>query len=264
MTDELNTNYDIDPYDDDTKLGAMTPVPVKMVGETTALAADYGACQSFSVPQAAIGVVPVQLLLRRKFREEAYVLNNGPVSPVYSPSLQAFGTATSPAAGTNITTLAGIPAGVYQVTWSIEMDGTLTDGTDNNNLQLRNTTSGITYLRGINPAVAGVYQQQSITIVLGTVSTITVQVIAQATAGAIYSATLVATPLYSLGQGVNSYPVVLSHRPDTLQSASPIGLLLNVNQSQKFVSQQPVYAVAMGGIQTVSVLDQSWDSERSS
>lgn len=33
MTEEVNTNFDIDPYDDDLKLGGMNAIPVKIIRE---------------------------------------------------------------------------------------------------------------------------------------------------------------------------------------------------------------------------------------
>lgn len=33
MTEEVNTNFDIDPYDDDLKLGAISPIPVQVIKE---------------------------------------------------------------------------------------------------------------------------------------------------------------------------------------------------------------------------------------
>jgi hypothetical protein len=267
MNQPINTNYDVDPYDDELILGRAQPVLVKSVNaQQIDLAADFGAFQAFTLPQAAIGVVPVQMLQRRPYREEAYVLNSGTTADTYTPSQQVYGTATSPAAGAVIANMVSLPAGIYTISWQVELQGTTAAGTDNDNFKLENNTLGTTILQSVNPfAIGGPYIQPSITVVLTQATHVTIQAVATATAGAVYSASFSATPIYSLGAGTtqtSGFPIVVSQRPDTLQSAVPIGLTLSQGGIIKIVSQQPLYGVAIGGIQAVSVIDESWDVGR--
>jgi len=71
----INTNYDLDPYDDEETLGRDSAIAVRVVGtKTEALAPHFGACTTFTIPQAGTAP-PVQILTRRPTREQAYVFN---------------------------------------------------------------------------------------------------------------------------------------------------------------------------------------------
>jgi hypothetical protein len=243
---------------------SVEPIPVREVGKQKQLASDFGSCQVFTVPQAAQGVMPVQLMLRRPKRDEAYVINDNSSSTTYSGSQENYGTATSPGAGAQFCNVTGIPPGLYTVSWTVGLAGTVAAGTDNDNFRLSNVTTSTTYVRSVNPAAVGSYPQNPVTVLLTATTTLSIEAVAAATTGAIYSGQLVVTPVYSQGFGAvqsNGFPIVVSQRPDTLQSATPIGVVIGYGQNLKFVSQQPLYAVAIGGSQIVSVLDQGWQAD---
>lgn len=120
------------------------------------------------------------------------------ITPVTSAeSASNYGTVTSPAAGANIVQVTGLPPGSYQVAWTVELGGTITAGTDNDNFKL--ASGGVQLARSVNPAVAGQYPQLPYDIDLLSSVAIAVQALALATVGAIYSATLTITPLSAAG-----------------------------------------------------------------
>lgn len=72
---QMTDNYEPDPYDDELVTGAMSAIPVRIVGtKTEALAPHFGACTGFTIPLAGTAP-PVQILTRRPTREQAYVFN---------------------------------------------------------------------------------------------------------------------------------------------------------------------------------------------
>lgn len=123
------------------------------------------------------------------------ILANGPkrlmgwsiVSGAASTS-EATAQVTSPAAGATVVTLAGLPAGDYSVSWTVELSGTLA-AADTNNFQLLNGASVV--LTSENLAVAGVYPQQGIVVTVPAAGSVTIQAIALGTVGAVYRGTLV-------------------------------------------------------------------------
>lgn len=116
------------------------------------------------------------------------------VSPVETPAgASAEGSLTSPAANAAIATTETLQPGLYTATVQIEMSGTLTAGTDNNNTQLV-LGGGQTYPldNGIQagPQVFGPFDFE-----VTTAGTVKVSVGANAgTTGSIYSAQLTITP----------------------------------------------------------------------
>lgn len=111
---------------------------------------------------------------------------------------EATAQAVSPAAGATVVTLAGLPAGDYQVSWTVELSGTLA-AADANNFQLLNGASVVAASE--NLAVAGVYPQQGIVVTVPAAGSVTVQAIALGTIGAVYRATLVLSLLAGGGIG---------------------------------------------------------------
>jgi hypothetical protein len=74
MSEQVNTNWDQDPYDDETELGGISAVPVRVVGQKIeTLSPQFGAYSLFTVPTNAS--LPVQLLQRRPTRYAAYIRN---------------------------------------------------------------------------------------------------------------------------------------------------------------------------------------------
>lgn len=101
---------------------------------------------------------------------------------------EAAGQVTSPAAGATIVQVTGLPAGDYQVSWNVELSGTLA-AADANNFQLLNGVTVI--LASDNLAVAGVYPQPGVVITVPASGTVSIQAIALGTVGAVYRAQLV-------------------------------------------------------------------------
>lgn len=101
------------------------------------------------------------------------------------------GSVTSPAAGAVIASIAGVPAGTYNVNWTVELAGTIA-AADSNNFEL-SSPAGVV-LVSVNPAVAGDYPQPSIEVTSATAGTWTVKAVALGTVGAIYSASFSLEP----------------------------------------------------------------------
>lgn len=95
---------------------------------------------------------------------------------------------TSPAAGATVVQLTGLAAGDYQVTWTVELSGTL-GAPEANNFQLMNGVTAV--LASDNQAVAGIYPQPGVVITVPANGTVSVQAIALGTVGAVYRAQLV-------------------------------------------------------------------------
>lgn len=100
------------------------------------------------------------------------------------------GSQTTPLALTTIATLTGIPAGEYTATVYLTIGGTPAQGADGNNVQLDNG-GALVYEHLDNSIAPGVQVFGPFDLELGAASTVSVRNIGAATAGAIYSATLV-------------------------------------------------------------------------
>lgn len=109
------------------------------------------------------------------------------------------GSVTSPAANATIVTTAPLSAGTYDVSWEVELSGTLAVG-DANNFQLMNGAAVV--VNSVNGFVAGTYPQNPtrVTVVAG--GTISVRANAIGTVGAVYSAQPSVTPDPLLGAAV--------------------------------------------------------------
>lgn len=105
---------------------------------------------------------------------------------------EADGTQAAPPANTIIANSATLPAGDYLVAWTVELEGTVAQGTDNDNFQLR--ANAATQAVSVNPAVAGTYPQQSQVIRLTASGTIAIRNTLAGTAGSTYRAQIVITP----------------------------------------------------------------------
>lgn len=98
----------------------------------------------------------------------------------------------APAAGATIVSIAGLAAGDYQVTWSVELDGAAAAG-DENNFQLMNGAAAV--LRSDNPGAAGNYPQPGVVVTVAAGGTLSVQAVGIGTAAVGYSAQLVVSLL---------------------------------------------------------------------
>lgn len=123
-----------------------------------------------------------------------------PVTSQTQESNSVYGTQTSPAALTTIATTPRLFPGAYQLSWIVELQGTVAAGVDNDNFGFY---SGATQLfRSVNPAAVGSYQQETTDFIVTTAGQYTLKNIAAATAGAVYSGELVITPIDQIfGEG---------------------------------------------------------------
>jgi len=116
------------------------------------------------------------------------------VSPIAGGTgLSSEGSVTSPGATATITSVA-LPAGTYQVSAVVNLAGTVTQGTDNNNIKLNN--GGLTLYANLDNTIAageqyfGPYEIE----IPSSGGSVLAQTIGAATTGAIYSVSLTATP----------------------------------------------------------------------
>lgn len=126
---------------------------------------------------------------------QAAVAAGGQLPAGASPlSIALTGSATDPAANTNIINLTGLTNGVdYSVEWATGLEGTVT-AADANNMELSSAGIGGNLVAIYPGAIGGPYQQLTVT---GSPSATSLQVKAVAAASgasAVYWATIVATP----------------------------------------------------------------------
>jgi hypothetical protein len=122
-----------------------------------------------------------------------YGIVGTPTPQEYETSQSIEGEQITPAAGATIATLASLPAGDYQVEWTVGLSGTLAAGTDNDNFLL--SAPGISSIHSINEAVAGNYPQETVDVTLASPGTIKVLTGVLATTGAVYDAQITVIPL---------------------------------------------------------------------
>lgn len=116
---------------------------------------------------------------------------------VWPQSANNEGTQTSPAATTTIASVSPNQPGSYQIEWTVELSGTLTAGTDNDNFQLVNGTTVLA--TSSNLAIAGTYPQQVVDTQLASAGSLAIRNNLLATTGAVYAASLTVTPLSDSG-----------------------------------------------------------------
>lgn len=102
------------------------------------------------------------------------------------------GRVVAPAAGATIASIAGLAAGDYLVTWSVELDGPAA-AADLNNFQVMNGAAAV--LKSDNPGAAGNYPQPGVVVTVAAGGTISVQAVGIGTAAVGYSAQLVVSLL---------------------------------------------------------------------
>jgi len=105
-------------------------------------------------------------------------------------SLGNAGSVTAPGAGSGVTTLAAPPAGVYDVTFAFFLSGTAETALANVRVR-KGTTNIVNTLPSITGAAAVVVRCPRVT--LDGASALSIQSIAAATAGAVYSGWIIAT-----------------------------------------------------------------------
>lgn len=104
---------------------------------------------------------------------------------------QGAGTVASPGAGATIATTAALPAGTYDVSWQVELQGAAA-AADANNFQLVDSAGVV--VGSINPGAAGIFPQEDVEVTTTAAGAILVRAIAAGTVGVAYSAQVSALP----------------------------------------------------------------------
>jgi hypothetical protein len=110
----------------------------------------------------------------------------------YGLSAAGYGEVTSPGAAAQIAATGNVNPGEYLAQWQVEVSGTLTAGTDNDNMRLM--VNGGVVSTAVYPAVAGSYPQDPVGLLIPALTNAQVKTNAAATTGAVYSANLTLTP----------------------------------------------------------------------
>lgn len=108
---------------------------------------------------------------------------------------QAEGTQAAPGAGVVIAQLTGLPAGTYNINWSVELEGPVA-AADNNNMVLFTGAGNVQI--ALAPPAAGVYPQQPVEVTIPAGGTIGIKAIGAATAGTTYGAQFSISPTLEL------------------------------------------------------------------
>jgi hypothetical protein len=223
------------------------------------VAPDFGSTGTFQL-QLAGAAQPVQILQRRERRNKARVLvmSLGGTSPANSASISANGApVTSPGIGAVLATAVAPLAGTYNANWQVILGGTL-GAVDRNNVALQvNGVTVATSNNGIN--VGTPYTQTPQQIVVPAGATVQLIAIQAGTVASVYQANFVLTATSSLGA---ASAAMFHNRPDILSLPNPppnTGIVVtSVPFAFDWESQQPLYGVGIGGIVTVSVIDESY------
>jgi len=245
----------------------VNPIPVviqKSDEELTALAVEFGVGSTWPVPNLATSV-PVQILTRRPTRKKARILVPVPSATANGFTGQAVSatgvSGVAPAANTIIASISAaslLAAAPIGTTWTIQvtysLQGTIAAG-DANNMEVVMPIGTVRQV-GIFPGVVGNYPQPTFTVTPAAGNNISVTNPNNATAAAVYGATITATPNGSANSGVTG--VVLGHRPDYVQNGQGLVLPASILPlNLEWESQMPCFAGCQGGVSTVFTLDQS-------
>ena len=150
------------------------------------------------------------------------------------------GAVTSPAAGGVLATTGVIPAGTYSVSVTANLAGTVAQGTDNNNIRLNVNNATLAILP--NDITTGIQSFGPFIVTSDGIHAILAQANAAATAGAIYAAQVVATPLsdtegtpFTLQLGGRIWNLLLP-TSGILCLAGPLGIRLNQDDIRQLTS----------------------------
>lgn len=179
---------------------------------------DFGDVQILSVQPTSTDITLVTGKIRLCGWSLREASGDAPVS--------AEGSVTSPAAGAVILTTAGLVAGTYDITWTVELAGTLA-AADTNNFAL--FVGGVQVATSVNAPVAGNYPQPTVRVVATAGQTIQVKAIALGTVGAVYSADVSALP-------ANAVAAVVEVR-DGKNPVAEIGIPVGGDKSQSYGHQ---------------------------
>lgn len=112
--------------------------------------------------------------------------------------LETEGQIVSPAAGATVASIANVPAGVYNISWSVQLIGAAA-AADQDNFVL---VAGATNLEvSLNAGAAGQYPQAGVQVNLTSVQTVAVKAVGAGTAGVTYAAQISVVPA-TTGQAV--------------------------------------------------------------
>ena len=141
---------------------------------------------------------------------------------------ESSGTVVAPGAGAVIAQLTGLPAGEYEVTWTVGLAGAAA-AADANNFELFDTAGNV--IQSINPGLAGDYPQNNAVITVTAGQTIGVKAIGAGTAGVTYSADLTIDP--------TQFPETVVEIRDGNNAIGEVSFLSERSSSQWFGPQGP-------------------------
>lgn len=104
---------------------------------------------------------------------------------------QAEGSVVSPGAGAAIVTLSGLKAGVYDVSWTVTLQGAPA-AADTDNFELKN--GAVVVVVSVNAGAAGSYPQVGARITVPANGTVTINAVGAGTVGVTYLAAIELTP----------------------------------------------------------------------
>jgi hypothetical protein len=246
------------PYDQEHREANPWPSqPLPIINATEREAPQYGSTGTYTL-QLAGAAQPVQLLQRRVRRNKARILvqSFGATPGSQVASISAFGNVTNPGANTVLASAVVPNAGFYTANWSTILAGTLST-TDRSNVVLQ--VNGVTVATSVNGLNVGtIYQQSPVNISIPAGATVTL-LIPVANAAAVYTGEFVLNPTASIG---GATAAVFHNRTDPLSNpniAPQIGVqVFAVPYSFDWESEQPLYGVGIGGLVTVSVIDETY------
>lgn len=245
---------------------AAEPVPVVSMGESAA--PEYGACMTWPVQQAGVGQ-PVQILQRRVRRHKAKIYQTSPSGSGATDFPQA-----NPPAGTNFTYT--VPPGTAQTITAVRVFFTTSAAVANRfvSLQVRDASGNI--LSSINNASA-IVASSSLQLTWST----SITGFAFGASGNALMPMPITTPLQpgwqlvvtisgedaadQLSQIVITLAnaaasIIINSKLDPLQGANPQGFTIPAGFAGniEWESQQPCYAIAIGGTANLSVTDEAY------
>jgi hypothetical protein len=197
-----------------------------------------------------------QILPLSPYRYRAVVMVNETAVETDTPANS--GTVNAPGAGATIVQVA-LPPGTYSVAWNVQLSGTLAAPADLNNFQLfqSGTGSNVVIVGSLNLTVAGTYPQPPVIATSANANNfIKVLTVGASTAGSVYGAQLILTPL-AVGVG----PVILAR--DSGAALGGQGFELPAATPLPLLTRAQVYAFNAGGVPArVTVLSEIYAPEK--
>lgn len=139
-------------------------------------------------------VLPVGMSYTIQHQGEVYAIAPatayGP--PVGVASSAAYGSAAAPGAFGNVVSVSNLAAGIYNVSWTVSLEGTVS-ASDIDNFRL--VASSVLITRSVNPGAVGAYVQGQAQVNVTSGGAVLVQSNGAATAGSTYAAQLICTPV---------------------------------------------------------------------